>query len=153
MKVLTETLPPEIATPFESIICLPLGIIGFPEHKQGELFSQPDQFPFLWLRLDGPQPLNFVVIEPAGLIAGYEPEIFDEDAAFLDLKSSADIGVFNIVTLRDGNPLAATVNLVGPLVVNRRNGRGKQVVLANHSRYTAHHPLVDQSPTATAASF
>ena len=153
MKVLTEAPPTDLTNQAASQICLPLGLIGFPDHKQGEFLCQPDQFPFLWLRLVGPQPLNFVVIEPAGLIPGYEPEIFDEDAAFLDIRSSRDLLVFNIVTLRDGNPLAATVNLVGPIVVNRRNGRGKQVVLANHSHYSTHHPLVDTSPTATAASF
>lgn len=153
MKVLAETSPTDLANPAASQIRLPLGLIGFPEHKQGEFLCQPDQFPFLWLRLDGPKPLSFVVIEPAGLIPGYEPEIFDEDAAFLDLRSSSEIALFNIVTLRDGDPLAATVNLVGPLVVNRRTGRGKQVVLANHTQFSTHHPLVDTTPTANAASF
>ena len=153
MKVLSETSPNDLANPAASQIRLPLGLIGFPEHKQGEFLCQPDQFPFVWLQLSGPQPLQFVCIEPGGLIPNYEPEIFDEDAAFLDVKSSDDIALFNIVTLRDGNPLAATVNLVGPIVVNRRNGRGKQVVLANHSQYSTHHSLIDSTPTANAASF
>lgn len=153
MKVLIETSPTEIENPAASQIRLPLGLIGFPEHKQVEFLYQPDQLPFLWMHLEGPKPLHFVVIEPAGLIPGYEPEIFDEDAAFLEIKSSNDAAIFNIVTVSNGNPLSATVNLVGPIVVNRHNGRGKQVVLANHTQYSTHYPLVDLTPTATAASF
>ena len=39
-------------------------------------------------------------------------------------------------------PPTATVNLVGPVIINRRTGLAKQVVLANHTRYSARHPLV-----------
>jgi flagellar assembly factor FliW len=31
---------------------------------------------------------------------------------------------------------------VGPVIINRRTGLAKQVVLANHTRYSARHPLV-----------
>ena len=49
------------------------------------------------------------------------------------------------------SPLEATVNLVGPVIINRRTGIGKQVVLANHGRFSAHHPLLGNTAAATAA--
>jgi flagellar assembly factor FliW len=52
------------------------------------------------------------------------------------------------VTLQRQNPLEATVNLVGPIVVNRRTREGRQFVISNYSRYSAHHPLVEKTPAA-----
>ena len=130
---------------------LPAGLIGFPDHKRMELVYVPEQLPFLWMRLKGPDPLNFVVIEPRGVVADYEPEIFDEDAAALGITGPNDATVLNIVCLDQAHPQKATVNLAGPVIINRRTGVGRQVVLANHGRYSARHPLLSQ-PTAAGAA-
>jgi flagellar assembly factor FliW len=45
-------------------------------------------------------------------------------------------------------PVEATVNLVGPIVVNRRTRVGRQLVISNYSRYSAHHSLVENSQAA-----
>lgn len=121
---------------------LPHGLIGFKEFRSFEIFYQQEELPFCWLRLKGPEVLHFVVIDPMGVIPDYEPELFDDDAGFLGIESSEDASVFNIVTVSDGDPPSAVVNLVGPIVINRKTGRAKQVVLANYHRYSAHHPLV-----------
>ncbi len=124
---------------------LPEGLVGFPDHKHFELLYVPDQLPFIWLRLLGPEPLHFVVIEPAGIIPDYELELFDDDAAFLGISDPADAMVLNVVTVKPGTQATATVNLAGPIIVNRRTGVAKQCVLANYSRYSAHHPLVENT--------
>jgi flagellar assembly factor FliW len=121
---------------------LPEGLIGFPEHHSFEILFQPEQLPFRWLRLHGPELVHFVVIEPAGIISDYEPQLFDEDASSLGIKDPSDVLMLNIVTVSNGAPVAATVNLIGPIVINRRTGVAKQVVLANHTRYDARFPLV-----------
>ncbi len=140
MKVSLAT--PASADPAPQLIRIPGGLVGFPEHQGFELFYSEDQLPFRWLRLAGPEPVDFVVIEPAGLVPDYELELFDEDAAFLEINDTADALVLNIVTVSRALPPTATVNLVGPVVINRRTGIAKQVVLANHTRYSARHPLV-----------
>jgi flagellar assembly factor FliW len=141
MKVLPEPNPVETdSTPANELI-LPQGLIGFPEYRRAELLYSSDHLPFLWMRLHGPDVLHFVVVEPNGLIPGYEPEMFDEDASQLDLRDATDALVLNIVTIRRKQPLEATVNLIGPLVVNRRTRVGRQRVIANHTRYGAQHPL------------
>ncbi|MDD2765207.1 MAG: flagellar assembly protein FliW [Opitutaceae bacterium] len=129
---------------------LPFGLVGFPEHRRMELVFLPEQLPFLWMRLHGPEPLHFIVIEPGGIIADYEPELFDEDAAALGLEAPEDAMVLNIVCLHRDRPHEATVNLIGPVIINRRTGVGKQVVLANHGRYSAHHPLVGETAACAA---
>jgi flagellar assembly factor FliW len=140
MKVSPELLTTDNAC--GNLIRLPHGLIGFPNHQSFELLYQPDQLPFRWLSLRGPDPVHFVVIEPGGIIADYEPELFDEDANFLGIADPADVLVLNIVTVSRTEPVTATVNLIGPIILNRRTGIAKQVVLANHSRYNARFPLV-----------
>jgi len=148
MKVSPETTPTDHATSTAQILRLPDGLVGLPEYKSFELLFVPDQLPFIWLRLHGPEPLHFVVIEPGGIIPDYELELFDEDAASLGIADSTDTMVLNIVSVKHGLQATATVNLAGPIIVNRRTGIAKQCVLANHSRYSAHHPLVDNTVTA-----
>jgi flagellar assembly factor FliW len=148
MKVSPETTPTDHAETTAQSIRLPEGLVGFPEYKSFELLYAPDQLPFIWLRLHGPDPLHFVVIEPGGIIPDYEPELFDEDAAFLGLAAPAETMVLNIVTVKPGLQATATVNLSGPIIVNRRTGIAKQCVLANYGRYSARHPLVDNTVAA-----
>lgn len=144
MKVLPELYPTDFDTPPANQLELPQGIIGFGHYKRAELLYLPDHLPFLWMKLHGPtDDLHFIVIEPGGLVPGYEPEIFDEDAEQLDLRTPAEAMILNIVTLKRQNPVEATANLIGPLVVNRRTRIGRQLVISNYSRYSANHVLVE----------
>lgn len=153
MKVLLETPAAEFDQPLANRFTLPQGIIGFRDYTQAELLYQPDHLPFLWMKLsNGTDSVHFVVIEPAGLIADYVPEVFDDDAAQLELRDSSEAMVLNIVTLEQQRPLEAKVNLIGPILVNRRTRVGRQLVISNYSRYSAHHPLVESTPAATAAT-
>jgi flagellar assembly factor FliW len=151
MKVATA-LPLEAAgTSPANMVTLPFGLVGFPDHKRMELVYLPEQLPFLWMRLYDPTPLHFIVIEPGRVMNDYEPELFDEDAAALGLTRQEDALVLNIVCVQPDRPLEATVNLVGPVVINRRLAIGKQVVLANHAHFSAHHPLIHRIEASVAA--
>lgn len=149
MKVLPELYPTDLDTPPSNQVELPQGIIGFAQYRRAELLYLPDNLPFLWMKLHGPKDdLHFIVIEPGGIVPGYEVEIFDGDAEQLDLRDAAEAMILNVVTLKQQNPLQATANLIGPIVVNRRTRIGRQLVISNYSRYTASYPLVEnpQSP-------
>jgi flagellar assembly factor FliW len=149
MKVLPDLKPGEAETPVANTFTLPQGLIGFRDYTRAELLYVPDHLPFLWMKLhSATDSVHFIVIEPAGLVPGYEPELFEEDAAGLGLADAADAMVLNIVTLRQQQPLEATVNLIGPIVVNRRTRSGRQLVISNYSRYSAHHNLVEPAPAA-----
>jgi flagellar assembly factor FliW len=150
MKVLAELIPSETDSFPTRTFLLPHGIVGFPEYTRGELVYNPDHLPFVTMQLHGPSgSISFVVVEPFGFIRGYEPELFEADASALGLSDPSEAMVLTILTMTPGAPLEATVNLVGPIVVNRRTGIGRQVVVSNYSRYRARHPLL--SPPATAA--
>lgn len=146
MKVLSAPPPAADAAqlPVANHFELPQGLIGFKDYTRAELLYLPDHLPFLWLKLHrGSDAVHFIVIEPGGLLAEYQPELFDSDAESLDLRDPGEAMLLNIVTLQHQNPLDATINLVGPIVVNRRTRLARQLVIANYSQYSAHAPLVE----------
>ena len=146
MKVIPDLYPTDFDTAPANQLELPQGLIGFANYKRAELLYLPDHLPFLWMKLhSATDNLHFIVIEPGGIVPGYEPEIFDTDAEHLDLRDPAEAMILNIVTLKRQNPVEATANLIGPLVVNRRTRIGRQLVISNYSRYSANHALVENS--------
>jgi len=137
---LAELAEPEILpVTTENVVRLPLGLLGFEDIKQYVLLSKPDEAPFLWLQMLDDPNLAFLVVPPAAVISDYSPDISPEEVEFLGLIDSQDTLVFNIVTLRSsGN---GTVNLKGPIIVNRHTLIGKQVVPLNAMDYSSQHPL------------
>ncbi len=153
MKVLPELYPTVLEAAPANTFALPQGLIGFESYQQAELLYQPDHLPFLWLKLIGPRDaVHFIVIEPGGIVPDYELELFDEHAMALDLNDAAEAMVLNIVTLKRQDPIEATVNLIGPVVINRRTRTGRQLVISNYSRYSAHHSLVEKTQGASRVS-
>lgn len=135
-----ETIAPELDTGRKEVIVhLPLGLLGFESIKKYVLVSEPQDAPFHWLQMLEQDGLAFLLLSPFEVLPDYEMDLSDEDAVFLNIASPADALVLNIVTARPGRP--ATINLKGPVVLNRSSLIGKQVVLKNASRYSLNHPL------------
>jgi len=152
MKILSDINPSDFEAPRANFFSLPQGLIGFPDYTQAELLYREQQLPFLWLRLHGlKDSIYFIVIEPAGVVPGYEPELFDHDAADLGISDQSQALVLNIVSLRSQSPIDATVNLVGPIILNRRTRIARQLVVANYSRYSAQYQLVDTNASMACA--
>ena len=122
------------------------GLPGFPDARRFVLVRLGDEpSPFSVLRSldDGPDiapAVEFVVTHPSLFFPDYEPEIDDDIAARLELKSADDALLLVIVTVAD--PVAAsTANLLGPIVVNRHTRAAAQAVLGN-SGYATREALV-----------
>jgi carbon storage regulator CsrA len=110
MKVLPELYPTDFDTPPANEIILPQGLIGFASFKRAELLYLPDHLPFLWMKLCDPDTadvLHFIVIEPGGIVPGYEPEIFDQDIEQLGITHPAEAMIINIVTLKRPPPISS----------------------------------------------
>jgi flagellar assembly factor FliW len=137
-----ETLP----DPITCEVRLPMGILGFEQTKNYLLIATPAEEPFRWLQVKDNPSLAFVVIEPFLVAPEYHPDIPPADVEFLGLATPEDAALFNIVTLH--GPHRATVNLKGPIVINRNTGVGKQVIIANAAEYSVQHPLPLSEPAA-----
>ena len=139
MNCLDQTEARELDTRDRCLISMPFGLLGFEQFKRFALLTNPAEEPFLWLQVPEDPKLAFLVISPFAVLQDYRPEIPEEDAQFLDLRRPEEALIFNIVTLR--GPGAATLNLKGPIVLNRRTLTAKQVIPVNAPELSVAHPL------------
>lgn len=118
----------------------PAGLPGFPNAHRFELAPWgPAGSPFLMLTSRDDPDVGFVVVAPWVFYPDYEFELDAGTAERLSLTRAEDAVVFAVVTLRD-RPEDSTVNLLGPIVVNRFTHEAAQVVLPN-SGYSVRAPL------------
>ena len=141
MNTLELIEPEKRGVHVENIIRLPYGLLGFERIKNYVLLSKPHEEPFMWLQMldEGEGRKAFLVVSPFLVLPDYQPDIAEDDVKFLGLIDPADALVFNIVTLHGNGQ--ATLNLKGPVVINRHTMVGKQVIPNNATQYNVQHPL------------
>lgn len=139
MNCVNPTPEPAVAAPEVSAVRLPTGLLGFEQIKDFLLIANAGEEPFHWLQVKDNPALAFVVVEPFLVMADYHPDIPQPDVEFLGLSAPEDALLLNIVTLH--GPNNATINLKGPVVLNRHTRIGKQVIIANAAEYSVRHPL------------
>jgi flagellar assembly factor FliW len=123
----------------QTTIHMPAGLMGFEHVKRYVLLSRPDEAPFLWLQMLDDPNLAFLCVSPLHVSPDYQPDISPADVQSLQLTKPDDAFIVSIVTLHaNGQP---TVNLKGPVVINRHSLVGKQVVPCNAADYASQHRL------------
>jgi len=121
------------------VIQMPGGILGFEHVKKYVLLGSREEAPFMRLQMAENPDLSFLVIEPGYVADTYQPDISEAEVEGLGLTRAEDAWLLNIVTLhQDGH---ATVNLKGPVLINRNTLIAKQVVPLNAADYSLQHPL------------
>lgn len=114
------------------------GMIGCPTWRNFEM--QPGTIgPSIHTLRGVDEDVALYVCDPFTIVPDYEFEVGDADAAALELRDPGDALVLVVLTVRT-DPAIVTANLLGPLVINNRTGRGRQLVLAA-SDYSARHPV------------
>ncbi len=118
----------EIETPH---LTFSAGLPGFPDARtfvllQTELAKEP----FSIMRCIEDEGLEFVVVPPQPFFPEYSPEIDDATADRIGLTDAADAILLVMLTVGESiNDI--TANLLGPVVINRRNFQAAQAVLVN----------------------
>lgn len=127
-------------------LSFPQGLFGFPEIRSMDLVYDHDELPFMWLREEKNDGLAFIVIEPGGIIPDYTVEVSDGDVDFLGITGADDTMILNIVTLPVADSSKISINLVGPVIVNRKTLVSKQCIINNHEKYSARYVLDLSNP-------
>lgn len=122
----------------DRLIEFPGGILGFPDQSQYALIQTGTDSGFYWLQSVCTADLAFVVCDPRLFVADYQVPVKLEELEGIELSSVQDAQVFVIVN-KVGDLL--TGNLQGPLIVNVRNRRARQLVLSD-KRFSTRHPLM-----------
>lgn len=116
----------------EQFIALVRPLIGFPGSLTFKLHSLGEAYePFKALSSIDEPGLEFIVVRPGLLFCDYVFAIEEDDAAVLGLAEPSDVEVFVLLTRR--SDAVPTVNLMGPLVINRRSQLATQIVLHDQS--------------------
>jgi flagellar assembly factor FliW len=121
-------------------ITFPAGLPGFPHAHRFEVAAWgPAGSPFLLLSSLEERDIAFVVVPPWVFYPEYDFELDTDTAERLALNAAEDAVVFAVVTLRERLE-DSTLNLLGPMVVNRFTHEAAQVVLPS-AGYSVRAPL------------
>ncbi len=118
------------------------GLYGF-EHLKKFALLDARQHPFYWLQSLEEVNVAFVMLEPKILCNDYDADIAPSDLESLGLSSPSDDNYleFAIVTIPGGEgPM--TVNLQGPVIINRKAGKGGQCI-SRSEKWHVRHNLLD----------
>lgn len=142
LKIDEDSNNPDISsTEVRNRISLPQGLFGFAEVRNLDLVFDEEELPFMWLREEKKDGLAFIVLEPGGIIPNYSVEVSDADVNILGITGPEDTMILNIVTLPPDQAGKISLNLVGPIIINRRTLVGKQCIINNHEEFSARHLL------------
>lgn len=131
----------DIAVREDQIITFSPGLLGFSEFHRYVLIEHGHVSPFLWLQCVDKPDLAFVVIDPLFVLPDFKIGPINGVQKELAVKNLQDLKVLVILTIPPGRPQDMTANLMGPLLINLTNRRGKQLVIEN-SPYSHKHRVL-----------
>lgn len=123
----------------ETILSFPAGLAGFEKITEFRLFEPSGGYPLRFLQSVAQPELSFVCMDAAAIKIDYEVPLAEADAAFLALEQPEDALVLALVVVPE-DPRRMTANLAGPLVINTRTKKGRQVLLDTR-QYPLQHPV------------
>ncbi len=139
MKINTDKFG-EIEFDEGSVIEFIDGLLGFSKNKKYVLINAQEDASFRWLQSLEDAALAFLVVDPAIFKPDYDVKLDDDIKRELEITSRDDY-ITLVILVVDKNPLESTANLLGPLVINVRNKKARQVVLTN-TGYTTRHKII-----------
>lgn len=113
----------------QSVVKVIGGLIGLSRYENFVIIRYQEDSPFYWLQCVDEPELALVMVSPLIFKPDYDPPIPLSVHQELDVQAPGELNVFVIVTIPAGAPQDMTANLLGPVVVNPRSRRAKQVVL------------------------
>ena len=120
----------------EKIIFFPEGIPAFEEEKEFIIILNQDS-PFSYLQSVKNKDLSFIIIDPFEIFSDYDIIIPETAKNKLKIEKSEDVIIYTIVVIPE-DVENTTTNLLGPIIINRREMLGKQVIL-DDQRYSTKH--------------
>lgn len=137
MQSAALTPPPASAVEGTRLTIVP-GLLGFEEYHNYVVVEEPDS-PVVWLCSVEEPLLTFPAIEPFLICPDYSFELSDAEVEALRLRTPTDTAVLVVITLRS-EPPGATANLMAPVVMNRSERLGRQIVLSEGG-YPLRYPI------------
>ena len=119
-----------LAVPENQMFGFEQGLLGFPEAKEFALVAARRDGMF-WLQSCDFEALTFLLVDPFQYVQDYSVELGEPELGSMTPESHEQLLVLVILTLPRRPEDMATANLQGPLALNLRDRRGRQVVIAD----------------------
>jgi flagellar assembly factor FliW len=123
----------------ETILEFPAGLIGYPGITSYRLLEPADGYPLKFLQATERDDISFVCIDVSAIKPDYVVPMSDADAREVAIESPDEALILALVVLPP-DPDKMTANLAGPLVVNTRTLKARQIVL-NIDQYPLAYPV------------
>lgn len=141
--MLCETKLGEIEVNEGKVLLFERGIPGFEHLRRFTIVELEQTKPFCWLvSLEDPM-VALPIVNPWLVRVDYSFELSEADRKELKLENTEDVEVWAIVTIPRNAPNEATVNLLAPIVVNRKKNLAKQLLLEG-SDYKLKHRIDEE---------
>ncbi|MCP4650568.1 MAG: flagellar assembly protein FliW [PVC group bacterium] len=124
-------------------VFFPDGIIGFTDCKQYKLVSKKSKEPFFWFQAVEREDISFIIIDPKEFKEDYTAALTESDKVALGVDSIDECNIFTIVLVpEDSDGISA--NLLAPLVINKKDSIGRQIVLQD-AGYSVRHLIFEDT--------
>lgn len=145
MEIKSKTLAEQTINS-DTVISFPLGIPGFEDHTQFQLFHQEDNKIVFLLQSTVNENIAFSVAQPSDFKIHYQFELSEKEDSILDLESIEDL-LMLLILHKDDNPEVQNKPTVkgsiqSPILINTKKRIGLQKNM----------PSIEQSITYTEKS-
>ena len=140
MEVLTTRFGPVPFAP-ENRVEFPTGLVGVPQLKRFVLIRDPKVANLTWLQSTRDPAWAMALMPPRLIVLGYQARASLDQLRPIQATESRNVDVF--VTL-NRTVQHVTANLQAPILINRRNNLGVQIVLSD-SQYDVRHVINQQA--------
>jgi flagellar assembly factor FliW len=130
-----------VTVPENQIITFGAGLPGFPQERRLALLNVHLKSPFYYLQSVDNPGVTFVLADPVALVPDYRPKNGVSDMKELQAQRLEDLLVLVTLTIPSGQPRQITANLMSPILINPKQGLGKQVVIEK-PHYSHQHPVI-----------
>ncbi len=129
------------------VITFPKGLIGFENRRDFALLQIRDDSPFMLLQCLADSKLGLVVTDPFAFLENYEIQLGDAEQKILRIENIRQLAILVTVSIPQGRPDEAVLNLTGPICVNSKSRIGLQVPQTD-PRFPSHYSLSPRSDEA-----
>lgn len=112
----------------DAVVTLSQGLPGFETFHRYAIAELGADVPFRILQCLEDQGVSFVMANPFHFAADYDFQLPEGAQEELSIMRPEEVEVWSLVTIQESLQ-DATMNLMAPIIVNRSNRLGKQVIL------------------------
>ncbi len=125
----------------KKIITFREGVPGFEPLHYFAVINMEESRPIYWLQATDDPLVALPVVDPFLVVENYSIDISDEDIADLKIEREEDL-LLLVVTVIPDEVEKMTANLAAPILINIREGFGKQIVI-DSKEYPIRYPIFE----------